>query len=61
MVGYPPEIHILVPDNLYVPSPKGLAIQRISDKEDPAWGSDKHIVPNHRPSMSGAKNRSHSA
>ncbi|GIR69035.1 MAG: hypothetical protein CM15mP74_02860 [Halieaceae bacterium] len=46
----PPEIHILVPVTLWLPSPTGSAVQRISDSDEPAWGSDKHMVPNQRPS-----------
>ncbi|SCD83496.1 hypothetical protein GA0115246_106701 [Streptomyces sp. SolWspMP-sol7th] len=49
----PPEIHILLPKRRYVPSPACSARVRTSASEEPACGSERHIVPNQRPSAMG--------
>ena len=41
----PAEIHILVPVMRYVPSSCGVALVVMSASDDPACGSDRHIVP----------------
>src|SRR3954453_19986987 len=49
----PAEIHILLPNRRYVPSSCGSARVVTSDNDDPACGSDRHIVPKKRPSTIG--------
>ena len=46
----PPDIHILVPLIEYEPSVFKSALVLMSAREEPAWGSDKHMVPNQFPS-----------
>src|SRR3569833_2656701 len=45
----PPEIHILVPRIRQVSSLADSARVVISAREEPACGSESHIVPSHRP------------
>lgn len=49
----PPEIHILFPKRRYVPSSCRSARVRTSASDDPACGSERHIVPRNRPSTMG--------
>ena len=57
----PPEIHILFPRSRYVPSGCGSAMVATSASDEPAWGSDRHIVPKNRPCTIGRTNRSTSS
>jgi hypothetical protein len=50
----PPEIHIFEPNSRYVPSGRGSARVTMSPSEDPACGSDRHMVPLNRPASIGA-------
>ncbi len=52
----PAEIHILVPYTRWVPSSWGSARVVMSASDDPACGSDRHIVPWKRPSTIGRTN-----
>ena len=53
----PAEIHILLPVRRYCgpsgDSPSYSARVLMSDSEEPACGSDRHIVPKKRPASSG--------
>src|SRR3954469_15874627 len=49
----PAEIHILLPNRRYVPLSCGSARVVTSDSDEPACGSDRHIVPKKRPSTIG--------
>ncbi|MCP2256148.1 hypothetical protein LY13_004932 [Prauserella aidingensis] len=41
----PTKIHILRPKIRYRSSPSGMDLVSTSDSDDPAYGSDRHIVP----------------
>ena len=49
----PPEIHILVPKSRKLPSSAGSARVVMSASDEPACGSERHIVPWNRPSTIG--------
>ena len=53
-----PEIHIFDPNSRYVPSSCCSARVEMSASDEPAWVSERAIVPENRPASIGLRNAS---